>query len=188
MADDNKIDPATDPFLQEWPDDKPIGPPSVNQIVQPFKELTQFYPNDQWHREDIQWVEALEKRFLVPFGEVVARIFRVDLIDDQDYISMPEETKAAVLSCVLTRSQIRETQTGYFEWYPVCVVVKYCVYAAIQVRVERSTLRHEVQKLLLWSGAEQQYVPIVDPQTGKIEDPKVLFPILEKYQQMEGLG
>ena len=175
-------------MAEEWPEDKPIGPPEDSPIVRPFKDLMTFYPTDQGHREELQWVEALEQRFLIPFGETVAKIFRVDLIDDEDYISMPEEAKAATLSCVMTRAQIRETQTGYFEWHPLCIVVKYCIYAAMQIRVERSTLRYEVPKLMLWAGAQQTYVPVVDPQSGKIEDPKVLFPIFTQYQKIEGLG
>jgi len=174
--------------MEEWPEDKPAVPPTPQLIIQPFKDLMTFYPNDQADHETLQWIDPIEQRYLRPLGLGAARVFHVDLIDDDEYIEMPEEAKNTCLSCVLTRAEVRETQLGWFEWHPLLVVVKYCIYVAVQVRVERATGKLEIPRCMLWSQAQQQYVPIVDPKSTHIENPGILLQILDQYQRIEGLG
>jgi len=172
---------------EEWDTSKPMVPPEGTPIIRPFKELTTFYPNDQANCDDVQWVHPYEVRYLRPLGENIARIFGVELARDREYLQMPEEVKATHLSCVMTRAQIRETQTGIFEWSPLCVIVKYCIMVAVQVRIDRTHNLLEIPKCLLWSNAQQTYVPVFDEVTGKIENPGVLLQVLAKYAQMERL-
>jgi len=174
-------------MAEEWDTSRPMLPPDGTLIFRPFKELTTFYPNDQANRDDVQWVHPYEVRYLRPLGENIARIFGVHLARDREYIQMPEEVKATHLSCVMTRAQIRETQTGIFEWTPLCVIVKYCIMVAVHVRIDRNNNKIEIPKCLLWSKGQQEYVPVVDEVTGKIEHPGVLLQILATYAQMEGL-
>jgi len=171
--------------MEEWPDDKPIGPPEGTPIIQPFKQLMKFWPNDQWDRDDVAWVLPWEQKYLAPLGQNIARIFGVDLINDQEYLSMPEEATVQQLSCVMTRSQIREVQTGIFEWYPICVVISMTIVAGIQVRLNRTEGKIEIPKAMLWSRQQQEYVPVFDHVTGKIENPAVLLEIMHRYNQME---
>ena len=174
-------------LAEEWDASQPMKPPEGTPIIRPFKELTTFYPNDQANRDDVQWVVPYETRYLRPLGDNIARIFGVSLARDHEYMQMPEEAKAAHLSCVMTRAQIQETQTGIFEWTPLCVVVKYCIMVAVQVRIDRHSNQIEIPKCLLWAKAQQAYVPVFDEAAGKIENPGVLLQILAKYAQMEKL-
>jgi len=178
----------TNLIAEEWDPNEPMVPPEGTPIIRPFKELTTFYPNDQSNRDDVQWVQPYEHRYLRPLGENIARIFGVELARDNDYLQMPETVKATHLSCVLTRAQIRETQTGIFEWSPLCVVVKYCIMVAVQVRIHRESNHLEIPKCLLWSNAQQEYVPVFDEASGRIDNPGVLLQVLAKYAQMEKLS
>jgi len=171
--------------LEEWPEDEPIKPPDGTLIIQPFRELMQFWPNDQWDRDDAVWVQPYEQRFMAPLGNGMANIFGVNLINDEEYIGMPEEAKASFLSCVLTRSQIREVQTGIYEWYPLCVVVRYCIVVGVQVRIDRSNQKIEIPRAMLWSRQQQEYIPVFDQVAGKIENPAVVLRVLDRYAQLE---
>jgi hypothetical protein len=171
--------------LEEWPEDKQIAPPEGTMILKPFKELMQFWPNDQWFRDDVAWVDPLEQQFFSPLGKRIAEVFDVSLINDAEYISMPEDAKASFLSCVLTRSQIKEIRTGVFEWFPISVVVRYCVIAAVQTQVDRSNRSVVIPQALVWSRDNHTYIPITDPTTGRIDNPAVLLKVFTKYIEME---
>lgn len=174
--------------LEELPADAPCAPADEScPIFKPFEGLMEFWPNDQWQRDDVSWVAPLEQSFLQPLGQQAARIFGVDLITDQEYIGVPEEIKGSHLFCVLTRARIQQTQLGIFEWYPICVVVRYCVMVAIQVRVQRASGQIEIPQCLLWSKDQQTYAPVFDEATGKIENPGVLLQVLDRYAHLEGL-
>jgi hypothetical protein len=165
----------------------PVTAPEGVPIIRPFKELTSFWPNDQADREDVSWVMPYEVKYLKPFGNGVAKIFGVNLIDDAEYIALPEDVKATHLFTVLTRSEIREKHPGKFVWYPVCVVLKYVIMVAVEVMIDRANQKIDIMKMLLWSKSQQAYVPVFDEKAGKIENPAVLLQILEKYARMEGL-
>ena len=180
---EQKIEMPTGP--EEWPEDKQAGQTDGVAIIQPFKELMRFWPNDQPDREDVQWTHQYEQRYLAPLGAGIAKSFQVDLINDTDYITMPEEARASFLSCVLTRSEIKEVRPGIWEWYPICAVVRQHIVAAVQVQVDRTNQRIEIPRALLWSKQQQEYVPVFDAQTGKIENPAVLFEIFSRYAAME---
>lgn len=173
------------PGPEEWPDDKPLVPPEGTPIIRPFKQLMRFWPNDQWDRDDVAWVDQYERKYLAPLGENIAKIFRVDLINDAEYLSIPEDARVGQLSCVLTRSQIQEMRSGVFEWYPICVVVSGTIIAGVQVNLDRSNQQIEIPKALLWSKAQQEYIPVFDQVTGKIENPAVLLQIFDRYMQLE---
>lgn len=168
-----------------WPDDKPFAPPEGTMIIRPFKGLMKFWPNDQADRPDTAWVQWYEQRYLAPLGAAVAQVFQVDLINDAEYIGMPDDAQASFLSCVLTRSQIREVHPGIHEWYPLCVVVKRSIVAAVQVRVDPANQKIEIPRALVWAARDQEYCPVVDPQSGKIENPAVLLGIFARYAELE---
>lgn len=166
----------------------PVTAPEGVPIIRPFKELTSFWPNDQADRDDVAWVAPFEAKYLQPFGRGIAKIFGVNLINDAEYISLPEDVKATHLFTVLTRSQIMEKHPGRFVWHPVCVVLKYVIMVAVEVMIDRANHKIDITKMLLWSKAQQSYVPVFDEKAGKIENPAVIFQILEKYARMEGLN
>lgn len=172
--------------MEEWPDDKPIAPPDGSEIIQPFRDLTRFWPNDQWDRDDVNWVEPFERRYIQPLGMQVANIFQVDLIDDADYLSMPEEARASFLSCVMTRSQVREVASQTFGWNPICVVVRQFIMVAVEMKIHRPSGKIEIPKCLLWSKHQQTYAPVFDEVTGRIENPGVILQILDRYARLEG--
>lgn len=174
--------------LEEWDENEPIAPPDGVPIVRPFKDLTQFWPNDQPQREDVSWVMPYEKRYLEPLGNGVAKVFGVNLINDQEYITLPENVKATHLFTVLTRSSIQEKHPGKFVWHPICVVVKYVITVAIEIMLDRSNQQIDITKMFLWSNKQQTYAPVFDEKAGKIQNPAVLLQILERYSNLEGLG
>jgi len=171
--------------MEEWPDDQPMEPPEGVPIIKPFRELMKFWPNDQWDRDDVQWVIPFEQRFLIPLGEGIAQIFGVGLISDEMYIAAPEEAKATHLSCVMTRSQIKEVSPGIFEWYPLCIVVKGSIVAAVQVRIDPANNNIEIPMALCWANSDQEYIPVADPATNRIENPAVLLQVFDRYAQIE---
>jgi len=188
MSNRRILDQMPSKYLQEYgEDEKPVVAPAGVPIIRPYKDLTHFWPNDQSDRDDVSWVFPYEVRYLKPLGERIAQVFHVNLIDDDEYIGMPEEAKATQLSCVLTRSQLRDTGTGIFTWDPICVVVKYMVMVAVQIRLDQPNNRIDIVKALLWANSQQTYVPVFDEKAGKIENPGVLLQILERYAGLEGL-
>jgi hypothetical protein len=160
-------------------------PPEGTRIFQPFKGLTPFWPNDQPHRE--KWLEPVEQKYLHPFGTAVAQIFAVDLITDADYVVLDEDSKANMLFTVMTRADVREVRPGIFEWFPICVVVKYFIMVGVQVQLDAATQKAKMLMAQLWAKDQQAYVPVFDHVTGYIENPGVLLQVLEKYARLEGL-
>lgn len=180
----DKIEMPTEP--EEWPEDKPFAPPEEGtMILRPFKELMRFWPNDQADRQDVQWLHQYEQRYIAPLGIGIAQVFHVDLINDDEYLGMPDEAKATYLSCIMTRSQVREIRQGTWEWYPICVVVRKCIVAAVQVRVDPANQKIEIPMALVWSQEHQEYAPIRDDKAGKIENPAVLLDIFSRYAALE---
>lgn len=161
-------------------------PPEGTQIFQPFKGLTHFWPNDQPHRQN--WLVPLEQKYLQPFGTLVANIFGVSLINDTDYLAIPEDDRARMLFTIMTRSDMQEVRPGIFEWYPICVVVKYCIMVGVKVQLDAADKKMKMLMAQLWAKDQQTYVPIVDHVAGYIENPAVLLQILEKYARLEGLS
>lgn len=161
-------------------------PPDGTRIFQPFKGLTHFWPNDQPQREN--WLAPVEQKYLQPFGVLVAAIFGVTLITDTEYLAITEDDRAQMLFTILTRADVREVRPGIFEWYPICVVVKYCVMVGVKVQLDAASKKMKMLMAQLWAKDQQAYVPVVDHVTGYIENPAVLLQVLEKYARLEGLG
>jgi len=169
----------------DLPEGQEYEPPEGTRIIQPFKELTSHYAYE--HREEDDWLIPWEKDYLAPLGQGIARVFEVDLINDAQYNGLTEDQRATWLTCLLTRSQLRETQTGVFAWHPLCVVVKYCIMVAVEVRLDRTKRTIEIPKFLLWANDQQSYIPIFDEKTGRIDNPADILQVLATYARMEGL-
>ncbi|KKM18744.1 hypothetical protein LCGC14_1662590 [marine sediment metagenome] len=186
MTEQQEAKPPHNLPAEVWPANKPMEPPEGIPIIKPFKELMQFWPNDQWDRDDVVWVEPFERRYLAPLGEGIAKIFGVGLINDEQYISGPEDAKATYLSCVLTRSQIKEVHPGVFEWYPICIVIGGSIIVAVQVQADPANNNNiEIPMALCWASSDQEYIPIADPVTNKVDNPAVLLDVFRRYAQIE---
>lgn len=169
----------------DLPEGQKYEPPEGTLIVQPFRELTSHFAYEYEEKDD--WLIPWEKDYLYPLGRGIARIFEVDLINDTQYNGLTEEQRATWLTCLMTRSQLRETQTGVFVWHPLCLVVKYFIMVAVEVRLDRTKHTIEIPKFLLWDNSNQNYVPIFDEKTGRIDNPADILQVLAKYAKLEGL-
>lgn len=180
------IDPSK--YMNELylPEGERYDPPGGVQLFKPFKELTQFFPRPNPSTAPL-WIVPFEDRYLRPLAEGIAKVLHVSLIDDADYSEMPEEAKATMLSCCLTRAEIIQTRPGVFSWHPIVVVVKYMTLVAINVEVDPNARKINIPEMKLWNNADQEYVAIRDPQKGYIQDPSVLLQIIQRYAQMESL-
>lgn len=181
------IDPTK--FLNEMevPEGQRYDPPDGVQLFRPFQELTQFFPCPN-PKAVPQWIVPYEDRYLMPLAEGIAKVFRVPLLNDAEYHEMPEEAKATMLSCCLTRAEILQVRPGVWSWHPIVVIVKYMVMVAINVEVQPQERKIVIREMKLWNNSAQEYAVIRDPAKGYIQDPVVLLQILHRYAEMEKIS
>lgn len=161
-------------------------PPEGVHIIRPFKELKEFWPNDQSHR--LEMLAPFEQQHLIGFGTHVASIFGVDLINDLEYVSVPEEGKASCIFVVLTRAGVKQVSLSIYEWDPIVVAVKYTKFVAVHCQLDVSNNTLIFKHMLLWNNRAQEYAPVFDEEAGQIRDPRILLEILSRYAQYEGLA
>jgi hypothetical protein len=154
-------------------------PPVGTQLVQPHKTIMQFYPEPK--AQQYGWVEPYEQRHIQAFGNFVAQIMGVDLIDDQQYRLMPELEKLKCCSVVMTRTGLDQPAVpGIFKWNPIVVVVKYCVMLALRCSLDVSNQKFTPHDCLMWDSAAKEYMLVSD-------GPGILMAI-EKWATAERLA
>lgn len=162
-------------------------PPVGTPLVQPFKTIMQFRPEPQ--AATFKWAEPFEQRHIQAFGNFVAQIMGVDLIDDQQYAQMPEIEKLKCCSVVMTRTGLAEPQQpGIFKWNPIVVVVKYCVMLALRCSLDVSNQKFTPHDCLMWDSAVKEYMLVFDSKAGHISDGPGILMAIEKWAVAERLA
>ena len=118
-------------------------PPAGTPIIRPYRDLMQFFPAPS--PAPYEWLRKYRER-IDRLGIGVASVFQVAAIRDGTYAVMPEEMKATYLSCVVTDANLHEVSPGRFEWDAICVVVRYHVLVAVQLRIEPATNVFEIPR------------------------------------------
>jgi len=169
-----------DPAL-DVPDGETYVPPEGVRSIRPWKDMLIF---DPMPAPKVDWLDKFEQQHFAQAAERVAALFRVQLGRDPDYNRLTDEERISSLFVVLTKRSFVPSASGIHKYWPIALVVKKIVMAAVEAELDPANNHAHFTALRLWNEEDKEYVPVGDEVTGTISLNAILG-VLERFGKMQ---